>query len=291
MPEWRALIARGVKNVIDRQLDEFDIENRENARAWVEHIQGHLRRRAAATLAMEGYVVTTMLLRKLAEEVQAVEIEMEQEAGRMTAPRRQRRAGGRGGAAPRRRRRAPREPSRRSARPSSRGVAAIHYRSEARLRHLVVALLPDLARNVITPLAEEIDRAGQALRGRAQPAAGAALPGQRLARRRRGAQPAAPRGQRVPARADGVLRRRPCATWSRAPSKQEDETGAFRAIVQRIIVGAEDVDDARPGRRRRSPRPGCRSAHELHAELSTPQRASYDVGITAEDPGSAPRRG
>lgn len=279
IPEWRALIARGIKNVIDRQLDEFEIENRERARAWVDHIQGHLRRRAAATLAMEGYVVTTMLLRKLAEEVQAVEIEMEQEAGRLmrhgdnveqVVEEALRRGGG-------------------DLLPTNhpqvseavkRGVAAVHYRSEARLRHLVVAVLPDLARNVITPLAEEIDRAGQALEAELSPQQGLPSPVS-----------AWPDDDEVPNRlrpAANEFLLEPMETYGATlrdlisrTVKQEDEAGAFRAIVQRIIVGAEDVDDDRQVAVAQ-PAAWVPQRHELHAELSTPQRASYDVGITTE---------
>ncbi len=279
LPEWRALISRGVKNVIDRQLDEFEVENRARARTWVKHIQGHLRQRAAATLAMEGFVVTAMLLRKLAEEVQAVEIELEQEAGRMmrhgdnveqAVEEALRRSGG--DVLPKN------HPQVSEA--VKRGVAAIHYRSEARLRHLVVALLPDLARHVIVPLAEEIDRAGQALETELSPRQGLPSPvsawpdDDEVPNRLR---PAANEFLLEPMESYG-------ATLQDLVSRtvtEEDPTGAFRAVVQRIIVGAESVDDPRQVAVAQ-PAAWVPQRHELHAELSTPQRASYDVGITTD---------
>ncbi len=279
VPEWRALIARGIKNVIDRQLDEFEVEHRERGRAWVQHIQRHLRRRAAATLAMEGYVVTTMLLRKLGEEVQAVEVELEHEAGRMmrhgdnveqVVEEALRRAGG--DLLPKN------HPQVSEA--VKRGVAAIHYRSEARLRHLVAALLPDLARNVITPLAEEIDRAGQSLEAELSPRQGLPSPVS-----------AWPDDDEVPNRlhpAANEFLLEPMETYGATLQdlvsrtvKEDDPTGAFRAVVQRIVVGAEAVDDDAQVAITQ-PAAWVPQRHELHAELATPQRASYDVAITTQ---------
>jgi SOS response regulatory protein OraA/RecX len=279
VPEWRALISRGVKNVIDRQLDEFDVEHRERGRAWVQHIQQHLRSRAAATLAMEGYVVTAMLLRKLGDELRAVEIELEQEAGRMmrhgdnveqVVEEALRRGGGE--VLPKN------HPQ--VAEAVNRGVAAIHYRSEARLRSLVVAMLPDLASNVILPLAEEIDRAGQMLDTQMSPRQG--LPSQvsawpdddEVPNRLR---PAANEFLIEPLEGYGT---RLQELVSRTVEK-DDPTGAFRAVIQRIILGAESLEDAAQVAVSQ-PAAWVPQRHELHAELSTPQRASYVVDISAE---------
>jgi hypothetical protein len=279
IPEWRALIARGVKNVIDRQLDEFDVEHRERGRAWVDHIQAHLRQRTAATLAMEGYVVTTMLLRKLADEVRAVEIELGQEAGRMmrhgdnveqVVEEALRRAGG--DVLPKN------HPQ--VAEAVNRGVAAIHYRSEARLRHLLVALLPDLASHVLQPLAEEIDRAGQSLEAELNPRQGLPSPISKW-----------PEDDEVPNRlhpAANEFLLEPVQTYGRTLQdlisrtvRQDDQKGAFRAVVQRIIMGTDSLEDAGQVAVAQ-PAAWVPQRHELHAELSTPQRASYDVGVGAQ---------
>ncbi len=279
VPEWRALIARGVKNVIDRQLDEFDVEHRERGRAWVDHIQRHLRQRAAATLALEGYVVTALLLRKLADELRAVEIELEQEAGKLSrhgdnveqvVEEALRRAGG--DVLPKN------HPQVSEA--VNRGVAAIHYRSEARLRSLVVAMLPDLAANVVRPLADEIDRAGQALEAEMSPQQGLPSPVSHW-----------PEDDEVPHRlrpAANEFLLEPLEGYGQTLQdlvsrsvQVDDMMGAFHAVVQRIIVGADSLED--PAQVAvTQPTAWVPQRHELHAELSTPERASYEVDISAD---------
>jgi hypothetical protein len=162
----------------------------------------------------------------------------------------------------------------------NRGVAAIHYRSEARLRSLVVGMLPDLAANVLQPLADEIDRAGQALEAEMNPRSG---------------QPshvsAWPDDDQVPSRlrpAANEFLLEPLEDYGRTLQGlvsrtvvQEDTTGAFRAVVQHLILGGESLDDA--GQVAVSqPAAWVPQRHELHAELSTPQRASYVVDISAD---------
>ena len=278
--EWRALISRGVLNVIDRKLDEFDIANREQGRAWVRHIQTHLRTLAATTLALDGYVVGAMLFRKLAEELRAVQTELEQEASKLlrhgenieqAVEEALRRAGG--DVLP--------KGHPQVAEAVSRGIAAIHYRSEARLRQLVVSVLPDLAANVVLPMAEELDRAGQALLAQTQPSQGQPS---RIS--------AWPDDDEVPSRL------KPAANEFLLESLEsygetlrglvkrtvqiDDNAGAFRAVVQRVIVGAESIDDA-DQTLIRQPSSWVPKQHELHAELSTPARASFDVHMSADE--------
>jgi hypothetical protein len=81
--EWRDRISQKVRELIDRTLDEFDVANRDRGRAWVGSIQADIRRHAAQTLAMEGVVVSSILFRKLAEELRAVRTELEQESGKL----------------------------------------------------------------------------------------------------------------------------------------------------------------------------------------------------------------
>ena len=279
VPEWRALISRGVKDVIDRKLDEFDIANREQGRAWVREIQDHLRGYAATTLAFDGYVVSALLFRKLADELRAVQTELEQEANRhlrhgenieSVVEEVLRRAGGE--ILP------PGHPQ--VAEAVSRGIAAIHYRSEARLRHLVVSVLPDLVNSVILPLAEEIERAGQALQTEMQPSQG---------------QPSRvsvwPDDDEVPSRlrpAANEFLLEPLESYGdtlrdlvRRTVQTDDSMGAFRAVVQRIIVGADEVNDPKQSLVQQ-PSSWVPRQHELHAELSTPSRASYDVNLSAD---------
>ncbi len=169
--EWRNRISQRVRELIDRQLDEFDVANRECGRAWVKDIQADIRLLAAQTLAMEGFLVTSILFRKLAEELRAVRTELEQEVSK------NQRAGENVEGEI--------ESALRTAdgdvlpanhpnvnRAVKRGVAAIHYRGEARLRQLVVGLLPDLIDNVIVRMGEEIERAGQDLQNENEPTGG-----------------------------------------------------------------------------------------------------------------------
>lgn len=278
--EWRALISRGVRDVIDRKLDEFDIANRERGRVWVREIQQHLRTLAATTLALEGYLVSAMLFRKLGDELRAVQTELEQEAQRylrhgenieQAVEEALRRAGGE--VLPQN------HPA--VAEAVSRGVAAIHYRGEARLRQLVSSVLPDLANNVILPMAEEVDRAGQALQAEMQPSHGQPS---RIS--------AWPDDDDVPNRlrpAANEFLLEPLETYGdtlrdlvRRTVQTEDAVGGFRAVVQRIVVGAEEISDptqvlvAQPSH-------WVPRQHELHAELSTPSRASYDVKMSTDE--------
>ena len=162
-----------------------------------------------------------------------------------------------------------------------RGVAAIHYRSEARLRHLVIALLPDLVNNVVVPLAEEIDRAGQALQAETQPSHGQPSPisswpdDDEVPNRLR---PAANEFLLEPLESYGKTLR----GLVRRTVETSDSEGAFRAVVQRIIMGADDLDDPTQALLQQ-PANWVPAQHELHAELSTPSRASFDALMTAED--------
>lgn len=280
VPEWRAMIAGGVRDVIDRKLDEFDIANRERGRVWVREIQAHLRKQAATTLAFEGYVVSALLFRKLVDELRAVQTELEQEASKFLrhgdnveqqVEEALRRAGGE--VLP------PGHPQ--VAEAVKRGIAAIHFRSEARLRHLVVSVLPDLANNVVLPLAEEIDRSGQALRSELQPAHGQSSQISSW-----------PEDDEVPARlrpAANEFLLEPLEGYGsilqdlvRRTVRVDDSQGAFRAVIQRIIVGADDVNDEAQVLVKQSTSWVPRQ-HELHAELSTPARAAFDVGMTAAE--------
>jgi hypothetical protein len=278
--EWRTLIAQNARDVIDRTLDEFDVANRERAREWVSSVQGDMRRLAAQTIALEGYVVAAILFRKLTEELKSVRTELEQEAGKYArygqdieqqVEEALRRSGGDVLLKD--------HPSVADA--VKRGIAAIHYRSEARLRTLVVSALPDLADNVITRLAEEIERAGQALQAEAS------------ANQGRPSQIASwPDDDEVPGRL------RPAANEfilesldSYAPTlvrivqrtvEVEDRDGAMRAAVQQVIVGETTIDSpaqqlvAQPSRW--TPR-----EHQLQDEFATPARASFDITMSAED--------
>jgi hypothetical protein len=278
--EWRALISRGVRDVIDRKLDEFDIANREAGRLWVTEIQDHLRRLAATTLALEGYVVTAMLFRKLAAEIRAVQTELEQEASKhlrygenieQAVEEALRRAGGE--VLP--------QNHPQVAEAVSRGIAAIYHRSEARLRQLIVSVLPDLANNVVLPLAEEIDRAGQALQAEMQPSHGQPS---RIS--------AWPDDDEVPGRlrpAANEFPLEPLESYGetlrdlvKRTVQVDDKKGAMRAVVQRIIVGADDVDAPAQILVAQSSS-WVPKQHELHAELSTPSRAAYDISMSAED--------
>jgi hypothetical protein len=278
--EWRVLIASGVRNVIDRQLDSFEIEDREYARKWVKDIQSHLRTLAASTLALDGYLVTAMLFRKLVEELRAVQTELEQEMNRylrhgdnidQQVEEALRKAGG-------------------DVLPQGhpqvdeavkRGVAAIHFRSEARLRQLVISLLPDLTGNLILPMAEEIDRAGQALSTETQPTQG---------------QPSAisswPDDDEVPARLSPAANEfllEPLEGYGARlndlvsrTAQVEDRIGAMRGVVQRVIVGADDIT-APDQSLVRQPSHWTPKQHELYTELSTPSRASFEVRMSAQE--------
>jgi hypothetical protein len=278
--EWRVIISRGVREVIDRRLDEFDLEHRDNGRQWVREIQRHLRTLAARTLAFEGYVVSAMLFRKLAEELTAVKTELEQEASKylrhgenieQVVEEALRLAGG--DVLPER------HPQ--VAEAVGRGVAAIHYRSEARLRHLVIALLPDLVNNVVVPLAEEIERAGQALQAETQPSQG-----------RPSRISSWPDDDEVPSRlrpAANEFLLEPLESYGdtlrklvRRTVETSDSEGAFRAVLQRVIMGADDLDDSAQTLVQQ-PANWVPAQHELHAELSTPSRASFDALMSADD--------
>ena len=280
VPEWRSLISQRIRDVIDRSLDEFDVENRERGRAWVNDTQTHLRQLAATTLALEGYVVAALLFRKLASELRAVQTELDQEASKslrygdnvdQQVEEELRRAGGEVLPA--------NHPQ--VAEAVKRGVAAVYHRSEARLRALVVSVLPDLAENVITRIAEEIERAGQTLQAETLPAFG---------------QPsrvsAWPDGDDVPARllpsanefmleeADSYA-----STLRQLIARSvdtQDPDGAFRRIVQQIIVGADDIQGVESPAVEQTASWTPRQS-ELHAELSTPSRASYVIKLQADD--------
>jgi hypothetical protein len=278
--EWRVLIARGVKETIDRTLDEFDIENRERARTWVNQTQRHLRQLGSQYLALEGYTVTVMLFRKLADEVEAVRTELDQEATRylrhgdnveQVVETALRRAGG--DVLP--------KTHPQVAEAVKHGVAAIHSRSEARLRQLAMKILPDLGSNVILPLADEMDRAGQALQEEMQPRHGqpSVISGwpdddevpSRL-------QPAANEFLLEPLEGFGDTLR----DLVRRTIETEDPAGAYKGVVQRIIMGADALDDESQ-RLVVQPASWIPVAHELHTELSTPQRAVYSVSMSAGD--------
>jgi hypothetical protein len=278
--EWRSRISQKVRELIDRQLDEFDVANRECGRTWVKEVQAGIRLLAAQSLAMEGYVVTGILFRKLVEELRAVRTELEQEISKYQ------RAGENvegeiesalrtadGDVLP------ANHPNVNRAVKS--GVGAIHYRSEARLRQLVVGLLPDLVDNVIVRVAEEIERAGQALSNEKEP---------------QGGQPsivaAWPDGDEVPK----VLR--PAANEFLLESPEtygdslraiiartvevEDSAGALDRVLRYVIMGAEDHDKDNQSLVRQ-PAAWTPRQHELHLELSTPQRASFDIAMSAEE--------
>lgn len=278
--EWRGLIARGVRDVIDRKLDELDIANREAGRLWVKEIQTHLRRVAATTLAFEGYVVGGMLFRKLADEMRAVQTELEQEASKhlrygenieQAVEEALRRAGG--DVLP--------KGHPQVAEGVSRGIAAIYHRSEARLRQLVVSMLPDLIAGVLQPIADEIDRAGQALQTQLQPSQGRPSP-----------MSAWPDDDEVPGRlrpAANEFLLEPLESYGatlrdlvRRSVQIDDSHGAMRAVIQRIIVGTDDLDDSAQTLVTQ-PSLWVPQLHELHAELSAPSRAAYDIAMKSKD--------
>ncbi|MBF4765002.1 hypothetical protein ISU07_17865 [Nocardioides islandensis] len=276
--EWRDRISQRVREVIDRTLDEFDVENRARGRVWVTAMQPDFRRLSARTLSQEGTVVTALLLRKLADELRAVRTELEQEASKYL------RSGENfegeidsalrsadGDLLPRE------HPSVRTA--VRRGIAAVHYRAEARLRQLVVGIIPDLVNNVVIKMAEEIERAGQGLLAERSPA---------------NAQPSAisswPEGEEVPK----VLR--PAAneflledpdTFAQSlnrlilrSTEAQDLNGAYRRTLRAIIEGSDDAS-TEDQRVVRQPSAWTPAASELHVELSSAQRADFDVRISA----------
>jgi len=278
--EWRDRIAQKVREIIDRQLDEFDVANRECGRDWVKTVQTDIKQLAARTLAMEGYVVSVILFRKLADELRFVRTELEQEASKNM------RAGENiegeiesalrtadGDLLPND------HPNVRQA--VLRGVAAIYYRSEARLRQMVVAILPDLIDNVILRVADEIERAGQHLLAERTPANGQISQISTW-----------PEGDDIPKvlhpAANEFLLEDPESYGSALRSLvaktvgSDDRVGAFRKVLQHIILGADEVEIDKQSLVSQ-PAAWTPRQHELHVELSTPQRASYEIPISADD--------
>lgn len=278
--EWRDRISQKVRELIDRTLDEFDVANRERGRAWVGSIQADIRRLAAQTLAMEGVVVSSILFRKLAEELRAVRTELEQEVSKHM------RAGENiegeiesalrtadGDLLP------SNHPNVNQA--VNRGIAAIHYRSEARLRHLVVGVLPDLIDNVVLRMAEEIERAGEALQNEREPRNGQTSLISRW-----------PEGDEVPKvllpAANEFLLEEPesyGATLYDLVSRTvqvADREGAFEKALRLVIMGAQEHE---PERQDLVGQPAAWTPreHELHLELASPQRASFDIKMTGQD--------
>ena len=280
VPEWRTRIAQRVKEVIDLQLDEFDVGNRDRARGWVASMQADLRLLAARTLSIHGYVVSGILFRKLADELTAVRTELHQESSKYMRGGENiegqidealRRAGGDVLLA--------NHPSVSDA--VKQGVAAIHYRSEARLRGLVVGILPDFVENVIMRLAEEIEQAGQSLQvdrtpGNGQTSIVSGWPdGDDIPKSLR---PAANEFLlEDPEEYGAALHRLIARTVETA-----DRDGAFLKVLQDIITGREhaDSDDQCLVEQ---PAAWTPKAHELHVELATPQPASYDIRMSAFD--------
>ena len=280
VPEWRTRIAQRVRDVIDLKLDEFDVANRDRGRSWVISIQADIRLLAARTVAMDGYVVSSILFRKLADELRSVRTELDQEKSKHL------RAGENiesqieeallradGEVLP-------------ATHPSvsdavARGVAAIHYRSEARLRALVAGVLPDLVDNLILRVAEEIERAGQSLHTERLPEAGQSSivtgwpDGDELPKVLR---PAANEFILEDADEYGETLRKLIAK----SVKSEDRDGAFRQVLQLVITGTDEFE---PEAQVLVAQPAAWTpmAHELHAELGTPQRASFEMNMSAED--------
>ena len=276
--EWRDRIAQKVRELIDRQLDDFDVANRERGRGWVSAMQADIRFLAAQTLAMEGFVVSSILFRKLADELRAVRTELEQEVSKNM------RAGDNiegeiesalrtadGDLLPKT------HPNISLA--VARGVAAIHYRSEARLRQLVIGILPDLVENVILRVAEEIDRAGQALQNEREPRHGADS-----------VVTAWPEDEEVPKvlrpAANEFLLEEPESYGAKLHEliaktvQTEDRVGAFQKVLRHIIMGTDDLS---PGEQTLVSQPAAWTPrqHDLHVELSSPQRASYEMAMSA----------
>ncbi len=278
--EWRDRISQKVRELIDRTLDEFDVANRERGRAWVASIQADIRLLASTTLGLEGVVVSGILFRKLAEELRAVRTELEQEAGK------QLRAG--------ENLEGEIESALRTADgdllPSShpninqavkQGIAAIHYRSEARLRQLVIGILPDLIDNVVLRMAEEIERAGEALQNERDPRNG-----------QTSLISSWPEGDEVPKvllpAANEFLLEEPGsygATLYDLASRTvqvTDRDGAFDKVLRLIIAGAPEHE---PERQKLVTQPGAWTprAHELQVELASQQRAAFDIKMSAQD--------
>jgi hypothetical protein len=278
--EWRDRISQRVREVIDRALDEFDVENRARGRVWVKEMQPQFRQLAARTLAQEGTVVSALLFRKLADELRAVRTELEQEGSRYL------RSGenfegeidsalraAEGDLLPRE------HPSVKTA--VRRGVAAIHYRAEARLRQLVVSIIPDLVTNVVVKMAEEVERAGQALQAERSPA---------------NAQPSViaawPDGDEVPKvlrpAANEFLLEDPdtfggsLTSLIQRSGQTEDPGGAFRRTLREVIEG---TDSQHPDKQHVVTQPSAWTpeASELHVELSSAQRADFDIRISAAE--------
>jgi hypothetical protein len=278
--EWRDRISQRVREVIDRALDEFDVENRARGRAWVTSMQPEFRQLAARTLAQEGTVVTGLLFRKLADELRAVRTELEQESSKYLRSGENfegeidsalRSADGE---------LLPREhPSVRTA--VRRGVAAVHYRAEARLRQLVIGIIPDLVANVVIKMAEEVERAGQSLLSERSPA---------------NAQPSAisswPEGDEVPKvlrpAANEFLLEDPdsfgqsLTSLIRRSGETADAGGAFRRTLRTIIEGS---DDNSPDEQTVVSQPSAWTPEtsELHVELSSAQRADFEIHISATE--------
>lgn len=277
--EWRTRIGQSVRDIIDRELDGFDVANRDLGRAWVSEIQTHIKLLAAETLAMEGFVVSHILFNKLADELKAVRVELEQEAskllrgeniegqiqealsqadGDVLAP-----------------------TSQHVSNAVARGVAAIHYRSEARLRTFVARILPDLVSNLIQRIAEEIERAGQALQAERAPGQGRTSvvttwpDGDEIPKALR---PAANEFLLEDPESYGATLHQLIARTVKSP----DRDGAFRKVLQEVITGADQFTTA-DQTLVSQPAAWTPQEHELHVELSTPQRAAFVIRMSADD--------
>jgi hypothetical protein len=159
---WRDLILTRLRNDRPDFLDRCEVEHHRQARAWVRHIQERLTSVTATYVAREGAPVTRELLSKLMTEFEHVSVELQQEAlklRRMSSEVAQfvdaqlREAGGDLVPAT--------HPNIRLA--VGRGVQGLQWESEALLRDLAVALLPDLAQNFVAPLRDALVSGQQSL--------------------------------------------------------------------------------------------------------------------------------
>ncbi len=269
---WRDRIAQKIHEVIDRALDEMDVENRELGRAWVGLMQADLRALAARTVAMEGFVTAGILFRKLSDELRSVRTELEQEASSQS------RFGDNVVALIDRELQAGSDsllPAHHESISSAvnQGVSAIWYRSEARLRLLVVSIIPDLIDNLVDRLAEEIERAEQDLHAERDPGNG-----------RPSVMSAWPEGAEVPKvlrpAANEFLLEEPesyATTLSQLIVRTvqgEDLGGSFDKAVHAVIMGSSR-DEVRHQLVIEQPSMWTPRNHELHHELSSPQKATF----------------
>ncbi len=277
---WRGQIVTAVREVIDRELDEFEVELRERARAWVSSVQDDLRKLAASYLAMEGYEVTDRLFAKLVNELRAVRSELEQEAAlntawgdKLDAMVLQMLQNGGDSLLP--------ADSEYVSSAVKNGVGAIHYLAEARLRTFVAALLPDFVDNAIVPVTEEIRRAGEALKRDYAPSHGMPSVVETW-----------PRGDDVPAvlqpPANELLLEDP-GTFAASLHEiigrtvgRSDRDGAFNQVLRDIVAGVDPTTSDEPTLVEQ-PAAWVPRSHEIHhVELSTPQRAAYSIDLSAQ---------